>query len=684
MGTWLLKRLTVSRRWLFSYLIVLTVPLLLSIILYFFSRNIIFSASEEIQAATLEHIRLEVDNQITAFYRVLDHITVSANVQALTLIGKTLEPEDYFNIYKLVSELRNFQVIDSFLDDVLVVLNQANTVACINGHMSLDMYFELHLSGTDLSREEFAMLVKKPGARISFKTGDKLFFLQGLPLSNLGAGHVTVALVSRSSSFENRFLRNFVANGSIIYITDDSKRIISAGSVEDGQMVLDDLSENIQYQVLKNHSDLTSWDLYYLAPMELLNSRVRQIQGFGLGGFLLCLIFGVFFSIRMTRWNYGEYREVQTNLEDNIRILRKYYIYTLLEKPFDSEKDGEDMKLYSVQFSGNCFLVIFFSLFYQEPLCFEFIRTFQKTVSRYADIVMTDVGRYITAIINWPQTSGEIISLLEEDIEEVQRIISGLSVSAALSDPHKGIEGIYYANMEARETFRYLDGSGQTILHYRDVKYTGASYHYPLEIEQKLINLIRLGDQAKARSILRELFDANASNTAFQGQQAKLLVSDLIGTLMKGRLSPEIKYPAELPAEISLPEYMVKFLETAFDDLCSANRSFLEEKRSRDLGEKIKVYINENFKNPDLNISITAQHFNLTPAYLSGIFQQETGLNLLEYINTLRIEESKKLLEAGHNIIKTAELSGFRGSSTYIRIFRKITGITPGQYKSIS
>jgi AraC-like DNA-binding protein len=49
----------------------------------------------------------------------------------------------------------------------------------------------------------------------------------------------------------------------------------------------------------------------------------------------------------------------------------------------------------------------------------------------------------------------------------------------------------------------------------------------------------------------------------------------------------------------------------------------------------------------------------------------------------LRIEESKKLLEQGCSIIKTAELSGFRGSSTFIRIFRKLTGLTPGQYKQL-
>jgi AraC-like DNA-binding protein len=139
----------------------------------------------------------------------------------------------------------------------------------------------------------------------------------------------------------------------------------------------------------------------------------------------------------------------------------------------------------------------------------------------------------------------------------------------------------------------------------------------------------------------------------------------------------------EPPAGALAPEQLCNYLERTLEEICRANRASLEEKHSHGLGEKVKSYIDENFRNPDLNISITALYFALTPAYLSGIFRQETGLNLLEYINTLRIEESKKLLEQGHSIVKTAELSGFRGSSTFIRIFRKITGITPGQYKNI-
>ena len=84
---------------------------------------------------------------------------------------------------------------------------------------------------------------------------------------------------------------------------------------------------------------------------------------------------------------------------------------------------------------------------------------------------------------------------------------------------------------------------------------------------------------------------------------------------------------------------------------------------------------------PDLNISITSQHFDMTPAYLSSIYKKQTGGSLLDYINTMRIEHAKELLEEGKSVVEAAELTGFRDSGTFIRAFKKKYGITPGQLK---
>ena len=41
-------------------------------------------------------------------------------------------------------------------------------------------------------------------------------------------------------------------------------------------------------------------------------------------------------------------------------------------------------------------------------------------------------------------------------------------------------------------------------------------------------------------------------------------------------------------------------------------------------------YVKENYQNPDLNISITALHFGITPSYLSSLFKEQSGCSLLD------------------------------------------------------
>ncbi|MDR0378310.1 MAG: hypothetical protein LBH70_11015 [Spirochaetaceae bacterium] len=309
---------SVSRRWLVSYLVILVVSLSLSVGIYFLSQRIIFRASEESYAATLEQVKVEIDSQLMAMRQTMDHIMVSDNVRNLQYVQAALEPNDYFNIYKLVLELRNYQAINTLLDDTLVVLNQSGTVASVYGHMSLSMYFDMFLSGSDLNRDEFVRLVRGENRETFFKTGDRMFFLQTIPFSNAGTGPVTVTAVVRGASLVNRFLKNLAVNGSILSITGNGGQTITSTTM--GEI------ESARYYALQNRSDIANWEFRYLIPANLQNRKARQIQFFTLGGFLFCSIFGVSFSVRMTRRNYGEYHDLELSLEDNLRVLRKYYL----------------------------------------------------------------------------------------------------------------------------------------------------------------------------------------------------------------------------------------------------------------------------------------------------------------------------------------------------------------------
>ena len=76
--------------------------------------------------------------------------------------------------------------------------------------------------------------------------------------------------------------------------------------------------------------------------------------------------------------------------------------------------------------------------------------------------------------------------------------------------------------------------------------------------------------------------------------------------------------------------------------------------------------------------------FGLTPSYFSKMFKEKYNVSIPDYINIMRINQAKNLLRDTAQSVQTiASAVGFTESSTFIRIFKKTEGITPGVYRTL-
>ena len=91
------------------------------------------------------------------------------------------------------------------------------------------------------------------------------------------------------------------------------------------------------------------------------------------------------------------------------------------------------------------------------------------------------------------------------------------------------------------------------------------------------------------------------------------------------------------------------------------------------------------FLDPDLSLQKLAQTAQLRPRALSEYLNKSHGMTFREYINSLRIEEAKRLLtdpnEAQTSIEAAALLCGFRSRSSFYEAFKKRTGKTPAEFR---
>ena len=90
-------------------------------------------------------------------------------------------------------------------------------------------------------------------------------------------------------------------------------------------------------------------------------------------------------------------------------------------------------------------------------------------------------------------------------------------------------------------------------------------------------------------------------------------------------------------------------------------------------------------KDPDLNLAKLAERLEVTPHQLSQTINVLFRKSYSDYINDLRVEEVKRLLQnpdfAKHKIATIAYESGFNSLSTFYSIFKKETGLSPKQFQ---
>lgn len=84
----------------------------------------------------------------------------------------------------------------------------------------------------------------------------------------------------------------------------------------------------------------------------------------------------------------------------------------------------------------------------------------------------------------------------------------------------------------------------------------------------------------------------------------------------------------------------------------------------------------------DLSLRKQAQLLNVNASYLSALFKKETGLTLTEYVSKKRVEQAAFLLRStGQQIQTVAQNCGIYDVNYFTKIFKKITGKTPKEYR---
>ena len=109
-----------------------------------------------------------------------------------------------------------------------------------------------------------------------------------------------------------------------------------------------------------------------------------------------------------------------------------------------------------------------------------------------------------------------------------------------------------------------------------------------------------------------------------------------------------------------------------------------EDVRMNVVAEEIRRYIAGHYKE-DLSLQDVAGAMRYSDAYFCKIFKKFFNRSFIVYLNELRIEKAKQMLEdAMRNIKDISSEVGYRDANYFAKVFKRITGVTPSDYRGMA
>lgn len=158
-------------------------------------------------------------------------------------------------------------------------------------------------------------------------------------------------------------------------------------------------------------------------------------------------------------------------------------------------------------------------------------------------------------------------------------------------------------------------------------------------------------------------------------------LSDRINSCLEGEIAEALH--ERLKEASSLAELKGLWLDY-MADLYDEYVSVTETKSYKALITEMRAYIEENFADPDLSLKHLSDRFQISGKYASHLFKLEYDMKFVDFLVQLRMQQAERLLADTDETVQNIALQvGYANSITFGRVFKRITGVTPGEFRRL-
>lgn len=384
-----------------------------------------------------------------------------------------------------------------------------------------------------------------------------------------------------------------------------------------------------------------------------------------------------------------------TNVIDNQKqVLKQNFIRDMLYGIADADRIAERMQPYDLdKLCGKIILALI-----EEPknvvnsaqLC-EYLSESMMNKSESCVTVLMNSNRVVVIVKNAETEAFKaalrhvLLQINEEfDVNYKAAICEGNLKNPAEISEIFSEASTYLENIEI--------GYDKLIVTKDDVKeYDGFGYYYPLEYEQNIISSISINDSERALQIVQNILNKNLKELNIDNVSLIEFEFALIGTInrvlqMLHVAESEVfgegsSLYTELNKCRTSDEISKKVIEM-FSSVCDFANNVCE-RNGNSIIDHMEEYIHENYSRKDMSLVLLAEHFNLTTGYISKLFKKFRQINFKNYLVNYRIQKATEILEASPyiRIVDLAKEVGYDNVNSFMRNFKKIKQVSPGEYK---
>jgi two-component system response regulator YesN len=412
------------------------------------------------------------------------------------------------------------------------------------------------------------------------------------------------------------------------------------------------------------------------------------------------------FIAKMIRYLYSEKENWQNVYEKSLPMLKEKFLADIVEGKVDRLELTEIGKRLDLYFDAELFQTVIGEIDEYQERKEILADAVQLKLIRMLNRMATEIlagkalgyafrkgNSQFCLVINLNQASHEagiVYDLLTRIAAACYRNF-GLTLTMGVGNVYQQVDGCATSYQQALAALKHKIGKGpNSIIHYDEIHNTpGRSFDYPIETERQISNLLKAGELNSVLALFDEVVTRNLAGKRNSPEMIENLFNALAATIvrtvydlhftMEEVFGEAFNIYVDLGARRTVAEKQ-EYLTGLFTTVVA----YVKEKRlahNQKIYEQILEYISRNYAT-DLGLDRVAEAVGLSSSYLSWIFKEISGTNFVDFINQFRIEKAKELLTAGRaNISEVALQVGYSNSNTFIKVFKKYEGITPGQFR---